>query len=330
MNFIDIINKAEKGHKVNKEEIIHLLKAQGQDKTHLIEFANKIRKEDMGEEVILRGIVEFSNYCRKSCNYCGIRKQNKINRYRISIDEIMEAVNQINKHKIPTVVLQSGEDPWWDSEKIVKLIKMIKKETKLEVTLSIGERSKEEYKKFKEAGADKFLLKIEATNDLIFKEAHPDDTLKGRRQCSRWLKELGYINGSGCIIGLPKQTIEDIAGDIIFFKDMEMDMIGIGPFVPAKNTPYEKYPQGDVELTIKAIAITRIICRGAHLPATTALETLHPNGQVKALEAGANVIMLNFTPQIYGKQYKIYSNKANIGLEKAIESIKKAGRTVNI
>jgi biotin synthase len=310
------------------EDLVTLLKAGGQHAQMLFEAADQVREKGFGKGVYLRGIIEFSNYCRKNCLYCGIRAANQINRYRMSHAEIIKAVSSIKDAAIGTVVLQSGEDPWWSIDKIVKLIKDIKNTFKITVTLSIGERSYPEYDLFKKAGADRFLLKIETTNQKIFRNMHPDDQLPRRAKCSTWLKELGYLNGSGCIIGLPGQTVKDIASDILWFRDMKMGMIGIGPFVPAKGTPLVNFSPGSTFMTLKALAVTRLICSQAFIPATTALETLENEAQVKALKAGANVIMLNFTPQKYREKYKIYNSKKAIEFKDVYEAIRKAGRFV--
>lgn len=326
-NFQESLIKIQNGREYTIEDVDTLLKAEGEDSEALFAAAFKIREQEFAKKVYLRGIIEFSNYCTKNCLYCGIRSANNIQRYRMTIDEITAAVHEIKDAGIGTVVLQSGEDPWWSPERIITLIKSIKEQVGITITLSIGERSREEYALYRKAGVERFLLKIETTNKDIFAKMHPHDCLSQRIKCSTWLKELGYMNGSGCIIGLPEQRARDLAADILWFRDMGMDMIGIGPFIPAQNTPLEKHPPGSTFMTIKAVAVARLICKKAFLPATTALETLEDCGQLKALKAGANVIMLNFTPQIYKSNYKIYSNKKAIKLEKALETIEQAGLT---
>jgi len=323
--FQEALKRIQEINDYTLEDIVTLLKADKKDSEILFEAASKVREQEFGNNVYLRGIIEFSNYCNKNCLYCGIRAENNIPRYRVSIDEIVAATQDIKNAGIGTVVLQSGEDPWWTPEKIVTLIKNIKQQVGIAITLSIGERSPEEYALYKEAGADRFLLKVETTNENIFAEMHPDSHLSKRVQCSTWLKEAGYLNGSGCIIGLPRQSEKDLAADILWFRDMSMDMIGIGPFVPAQNTPLENHHSGSSFMTMKTVAVIRLICRKAFLPATTALETLEENGQLKALKAGANVLMLNYTPEQYKGNYKIYSNKKTIKLEKALDTIKQAG-----
>ncbi|OPZ85986.1 MAG: Biotin synthase [Firmicutes bacterium ADurb.Bin419] len=239
-------------------------------------------------------------------------------------DEIMDVVHYLHGIGLRTVILQSGEDPFWSTDKIVKLIKRIKADTGMRITLSVGEKNFEEYAEFKNAGADNFLLKIETTNRDIFEDIHPDDDYDVRLQCSKWLKELGYINGSGNIIGLPGQRIEDIAEDILFFKEMGINMIGIGPFIPAKGSPFENRPHGDIALTLRTVAVTRIVCKKVYIPSTTALASLSKDAQVWALNAGANTIMLINTPLEYRSSYNIYDNKNMVDLMSAVYAVEKA------
>lgn len=326
--FKAVLTKIQDGVDLELEDIVLLLDTERTaEKEALFHTAGRMRKEIVGDVVDIRGAIEFSNYCRKDCKYCGIRKSlTDTTRYRMSEDEIMEVVYLLKETGLKTVILQSGEDLWWTSDKIASLIKRIKSETKMNITLSIGERPREEYELYRELGANNFLLKIETTNRKIFEFIHPDDDYDTRVKASEWLRELGYLNGSGSIIGLPGQTVEDIAKDILFFKEMGINMIGIGPFVPTKGTPFEKYPHGDVDMTLKAIAVTRIVCKRVFLPATTALATIDPDGQTKALQAGANTIMLINTPPKYRESYNIYSEKNMVDLESAYKAVSEAER----
>jgi len=326
--FMAVLKKIEEGEELNLEDIIILLQTERRaEKEALFHAADRMRKEIVGDIVDIRGAIEFSNYCRKDCRYCGIRKSlEDLNRYRMDEDEIMEVVHYLHEIGLKTVILQSGEDLWWTPEKISSLIKRVKDETKMNITLSIGERPREEYELYKKLGANNFLLKIETTNKKLFEFIHPDDDYDHRVKCSSWLRELGYLNGSGNIIGLPGQTIEDIARDIIYFKEMGINMIGIGPFVPAKGTPLERYPQGSIDMTLKAVAVTRIVCKRVFIPATTALASLDPDGQAKALKAGANTIMLINTPAKYRYNYQIYSDKNMVDLESAFKAVEEADR----
>ncbi|MCX8130011.1 MAG: [FeFe] hydrogenase H-cluster radical SAM maturase HydE [Clostridia bacterium] len=327
-DFLSILKKIEAGEELEKRDVMYLLSTEKEKEIHTImNVADKIRKEMVGDVVEIRGAIEFSNYCRKNCNYCGLAGSNSgVQRYRMTEEEIMEAVDHIHGLGMRTVILQSGEDMVWTTERLITLIKQIKEKTGMRVTLSVGEKSREEYTALKEAGADNFLLKIETTNPRLFSEIHPDDDFYYRLQCSKWLKELGYINGSGNIIGLPGQTTEDIAGDILYFKDMGINMIGIGPFIPAKGSSYEKHPHGDIELTLRVVAVTRIVCKKVYIPSTTALASLDKDAQVRALQWGANTIMLINTPEKYRGSYRIYDNKNMVDMEAAVYAVKKAGR----
>ncbi len=323
-----VISKIEEGEELTFDDIVLLLST---DKTVEIDAlyaaADRMRQEIIGDVVDIRGAIEFSNICGKNCNYCGIRKNlPSLKRYRMSEEEIMEIVHQLHFMGLQTVILQSGEDLWWTPDKIVSLIRRIKKETNMKITLSIGERPREEYALYKSEGADNYLLKIETTNREIFKNIHPDDDYDHRVQCSTWLKELGYLNGSGAIIGLPGQRVEDIARDILYFKEMGINMIGIGPFLPAVGTPYEHLPHGSIEMTLKAVAITRLVCKRVFIPATTALASIDPDGQTKALKAGANTIMLINTPARYRNNYQIYSDKNMVDLQSALIAVAESNR----
>lgn len=326
--FIKVMKKIEGGEELTYEDIVLLLKTERKaEMDALFSAADQMRKEIVGDVVDVRSAIEFSNVCMKDCKYCGVRRSlSTLERYRMTEDEIMEIVHELHAMGLQTVILQSGEDSWWTAEKMLALIKRIKAETGMRITLSIGERPREEYARFKEAGANNYLLKIETTNREIFEFIHPDDDYDERARCSEWLRELGYLNGSGCMVGLPGQRPEDIARDILFFKEMGINMIGIGPFLPAKGTPFEKYPAGSVEMTLKAVAVTRLVCKRVFIPATTALASLDPDGQIKALQAGANTVMLINTPARYRYNYQIYSNKNMIDLDAAIRAIQTTGR----
>jgi len=326
--FLNAIKKVERGEELLITEMANLLSAKTfEEKRVLYAAADSMRKEMVGDRVDVRGAIEFSNYCDKNCIYCGIRRENKrLKRYRMDSDEIMAVVSDIKKFGMNTVILQSGEDNWWTKDRLIAIIREIKDKTGMRITLSVGERPYEEYKAFREAGANNFLLKIETTNRELFKYLHPDDDFDYRANCSKWLKELGYLNGSGNMIGLPGQTVLDIAADIMYFKEMGINMIGIGPFLPANGTPLEKHPMGDVEMTLNAVAVTRLVCKNVYIPATTALVSAHPDGQVMALKSGANTIMLVNTPSVYRQNYAIYGNKCPVDIESAKDAIYKSGR----
>lgn len=317
----------------SKQEIIDILKDEKLN-DWLFSYADKVRKENVGDEVHLRGLIEFSNICRCSCQYCGLRSQNKkIERYRILPDEILAHASSAVNMGYKTLVLQSGEDIYFTKDIIVDLIKKIKK-LDVALTLSIGERSFEEYKAFKESGADRYLMRIETTDKNLYKTLHPHMSFENRRQCLADLKKLGYETGSGCLVGLPNQTIESLVNDILFFKENNFDMIGIGPFIPHPETPLKNAKPGSFEKALKVMAIVRILMPDINIPATTAMETLNPNGRIIALQAGANVVMPNVTTKEYRQKYEIYPGKICINEEATkcrfcIESkIKSIGRTI--
>lgn len=312
----DMFRKIDCGQEPGREDLVSLLGIG--DKEGLARLyckADLIRKKSVGDEVHLRGLIEFSNYCRKNCRYCGIRRDNrKINRYRMSLGEIIETAVTAERLGYKTVVLQSGEDLFYTVEKLVDLIKQIKQNSDLAITLSIGERSREEYQKMYEAGADRFLLRFETSQRELYQRLHPDSVYEERLAILNWLKEIGYQVGSGVMIGLPGQTLEDLALDILKFKELDLDMVGVGPYICHEDTPLAGNPNGSVELTFKVIALTRIIVPYAHIPATTALATLRQaGGREKALQLGANVIMPNVTPVKYRAMYELYPDKICVG-----------------
>ncbi len=302
------------------------------DREELFAYADKIRKQFCGDKIFLRGIIEFSNVCDNACLYCGLNKHNKkLSRYKMPEKEILAALKNIKKFGIKTVVLQSGETAELGSDWLAGLIRTIKKEFDMSITLAVGEKKLSEYKKWKAAGADRYLLKIETTDKKLYHKMNPGMSLKNRLRCSKNLKKLGYQNGSGILIGLPGQTIKSIARDIIYFKKMAFDMIGIGVFIPHKATTLAQVPTGNVELTLRTIALTRIVTRNAHLPATTAIGTLNSDYTIAALKAGANVIMPNFTPQKYRALYEIYPGKnlTEIGDKQRLALLKSQASAAN-
>lgn len=293
---------------ITKNEIIEILNTNKKN-DWLFNLADKIRREYVGNEVHLRGLIEFSNICKCNCKYCGLRSENKtIDRYRISEEEIIFYAKNAVKMGYKTVVLQSGEDKFFDTDKMCNIIKKIK-ELDIALTLSIGERTFEEYKAFKQAGADRYLIRIETTDKNLYKKMHPNMDFNNRIRCLEDLKTLGYEVGTGCLVGLPEQTIESLANDILFFKEIGADMIGIGPFIPHPQTPLKDEKHGDFILALKVMAITRILLKDINIPATTAMETLNPNGRIIALQSGANVVMPNITTSEYREKYEIYPNK---------------------
>lgn len=292
----------------SKNEIIDILKDDSKNEW-LFSLADKIRQENVGDAVHLRGLVEFSNICKCSCKYCGLRTENKkIERYRILKDEILQIVSDAVNLGYKTIVLQSGEDGYYSCEKIVEIIKAIK-DFDVALTLSIGERCYEDYKAFKDAGADRYLIRIETTDRDLYAKMHPYADFDNRIRCLKDLKTLGYEVGTGCLVGLPNQTIESLADDILFFSEIQADMVGIGPFIPHPETPLKNEKTGSFILALKVMALTRIMLPDINIPATTAMETLNPDGRIIALKSGANVVMPNITKTQYRAKYEIYPNK---------------------
>lgn len=292
----------------SKNEIIEILKDNSQN-DWLFSLADKIRKENVGDEVHLRGLIEFSNICKRTCKYCGLRCENKdIDRYRIEPDDIIFYAQKAVDMGYKTIVLQSGEDEYYSRELLCKIIKGIKT-LDVALTLSIGERCFDDYKAFKDCGADRYLIRIETTDKELYKKMHPYMSFENRVRCLKDLGKLGYEVGTGCLVGLPGQTIESLANDILFFKEINADMVGIGPFIAHPHTPLKDCLNGDFTLALKVMALTRILLKNINIPATTAMETLNPNGRIIALQSGANVVMPNVTTTEYRAKYEIYPNK---------------------
>lgn len=305
----EIIKKAEETHNLTKEEIVKLLEIPFTIDHSLFIASDRVRKKYVGDEVHLRGLIEFSNYCKQNCLYCGFRRDNKnATRYRLTEEQIIQFAKDASKMGYKTIVLQSGEDPYFTAEKMVKIISEIKK-FNLAITLSIGEKTFEEYQAYKEAGADRFLIRIETTDKNLYNKLDPDMDWENRLRCLKEIKHLGYEVGTGCLVGIPEQTLESLADDILFFKEINADMIGIGPFIPNDNTPLKDAKGGSFELALKVMAITRLLLPDINIPATTAMETLNPNGRIIALQSGANVVMPNVTQGDYRKFYEIYPGK---------------------
>lgn len=312
---LKLLDKAEREHDLSIDEIVTLLKVKGDNFTMLCQRADRVRAKYHGKEVHLRGIIEFSNYCHRNCKYCGLRRDNQdLKRYQLTPQEIIEMALEAADLGYKTVVLQSGEDGY-DADKIAQIIKEIKEKAGIAITLCVGERDYEEYKLWKESGADRYLLKHEVADLKLYHELHPEMVFAERIKRLEWLKELGYQVGSGNIIGLPGQDEVIIARDIKLFQELDLDMVGIGPFIPHQNTPLKERPAGTVEMTLKTVAVTRLLLPLAHIPATTALGTVDPEGRQKALKAGANVVMPNVTATKYRPLYEIYPAKICIGEE---------------
>lgn len=328
-----ILARALRRETLSKEEITTLLLLQ--DPSPLFAAADRVRRQFVGDEVYLRALIEFSNYCKNDCLYCGIRRSNtQADRYRLSPAQIIQTAQKAASYGYKTVVLQSGEDVRFDTDTLCHIIREIKK-LDMALTLSIGEKTREEYAACRHAGADRYLLRIETTDKALYERLDPGMSWDNRVRCLHDLKELGYEVGSGSLVGLPGQTVESLADDLLFFKSLPVDMAGIGPFIPHPQTPLAaETAKGHFELSLKMMAVMRLLLPDINIPATTAMETLHPQGRLLALQCGANVVMPNATEGEFRAKYELYPGKICTGdtlekcrgcIQRKIESI---GRTV--
>lgn len=313
-------------------ELAGLLKAQGKACELLYAAADAARAKHVGDDVHLRGIIEFSNVCKNNCWYCGIRYDNDhLERYRMPEDEIVETAKNAQRWGCGTVVLQSGEDPSYTVDALARLLRRIKDETALAVTLSVGVRARAELAALREAGCDRYLLRFETTSNALFSAMHPDESFEHRAQCLADLRELGFQVGSGFMIGLPGSTPEMIANDILFATRLRLDMIGCGPFLSHPDTPLAEKPLlDDRGVYYKTIALLRLLNPSAHIPATTAFDALEPDGRNLVLQRGANVFMPNVTPGKYRRLYQLYPNKPCVDEEGAACAICVRGRLAQL
>ncbi len=312
---------------LSKEEIMLLLETEAQD-AYLISEARKKADEVFGKTIYLRGLIEISSYCKNDCLYCGLRKSNeKAVRYRLSEEDMLLAAEEGYKNGLRTFVLQGGEDGYFTDDRLVPVIETLKaKYPDAAVTLSLGERPKESYRRLREAGADRYLLRHETANPTHYGKLHPDKMrLSDRMECLANLKELGYQVGAGFMVGSPYQTLEHIAEDLLFLKEFKPHMIGIGPFLPQKDTPLGTFPSGSLSMTVKLLAILRLMHPRVLLPATTALATLSKGGREQGIRAGANVVMPNLSPPKVRGKYAIYDEKAFETIEEVKEKIEAIG-----
>lgn len=305
--------------KFDKKDLLYWLKVTDEEElATLYRMACEVKFKHTGNRVFLRGLIEFSNICAKNCYYCGIRRDSNLDRYMMTEEEITECALWAWKNKYGSVVLQSGERSDREFIDFVdQIVKRINKETegKLRIVLCAGEQTYETYKKWFNSGANRYLLRIETTSEKIYKEIHPEGySLKKRIDCLLNLRKAGYQAGTGVMIGLPGQTEEDLLEDIQFFKDMDIDMIGMGPYLPHKDTPLialntDEEINRRFQLSLKMIALSRIYLQDVNIASTTALQTINPLGREMGLKSGANVIMPNITPVKYRKSYQLYDNK---------------------
>ena len=318
---VSLVDKLEEQHTLTKEEWITLITKRDEELAEdIFQRAVKVRQAIYGNEVFVRGLIEFTNYCKNDCYYCGIRKSNQdAQRYRLSMEEILECCAQGYDLGFRTFVLQGGEDGYYTDDKLVTLITSIKESyPDCALTLSIGEKSRKSYQAYFDAGADRYLLRHETASETHYQRLHPGElSLKNRKRCLYDLKEIGYEVGCGFMVGSPYQTPEDLAEDMLFLRELEPDMVGIGPFVPHQKTPFAEKNQGTVELTTYMLGLIRLMLPYVLLPSTTALGTIDPMGREKGIQAGANVVMPNLSPISVRKKYELYDNKICTGDEAA-------------
>ncbi len=328
------VSKLIREHSLTLEEYRELICGYNEETAAILrEEAVRLRKEIYGNTVYIRGLIEVSNICKNDCLYCGIRKSNKeCDRYRLSEREILSCCDYGYALGFRTFVLQGGEDGFYTDEVLCGIIEKIKKNhPDCAVTLSLGERSEESYKKLFDAGANRYLLRHETADAEHYSKLHPENlTLENRLECLRMLKETGFQVGCGFMVGSPYQTTETIAKDLKFIEEFKPDMCGIGPFIPHKDTPFKDYPAGSVDFTCFLLSVIRIIKPDILLPSTTALGTLSENGREKGILSGANVVMPNLSPEEARSRYMLYNNKLNTGVESAekLEELKKRIKAV--
>lgn len=316
-----LIDKLEKKRTLSKIEFTNLIENISEENSkYLFERSVETAKKYFGNSIYIRGLIEFTNYCKNDCYYCGIRASNtKAHRYRLNKEEILSCCKQGYALGFRTFVLQGGEDVHFTDDVITDIVKAIRdKYSDCAITLSLGERSRESYQKLFDAGANRYLLRHETADNIHYSKLHPQKlSLEKRKQCLYDLKEIGYQTGTGFMVGSPYQTAENLAEDLLFIKELSPQMVGIGPFIPHKDTPFKNMEQGSLELCLYLIAILRLMLPNALIPATTALGTADPNGREKGILAGANVVMPNLSPVAYRKSYSLYNNKICTGEEAA-------------
>ena len=306
---------------ISIEQLEYLLTTENKDCLEMLrEEAAQTAQKIYGNQVFIRGLIEFTNYCKNDCYYCGIRRSNHCaDRYRLTKEEILSCTDTGYELGFRTFVLQGGEDPYFTDARICELVSEIRqKHPDCAITLSIGEKSKESYKRYFNAGADRYLLRHETANGTHYRRLHPDElSLEHRKQCLWDLKEIGYQVGCGFMVGSPGQTTETLYEDLQFIRELMPHMVGIGPFIPQKDTPFAREPAGTMEQTLRLLSIIRLIHPHVLLPATTALGTIHPKGRELGIQSGANVVMPNLSPVDVRDKYKLYDNKICTGDEAA-------------
>lgn len=316
----ELIDELYEKHDLNREQLEYLVThLQEEDKVYLQGKARQTRLEAYGNRVFMRGLIEFTNYCKQDCMYCGIRKSNKsADRYRLTHEQILECCQVGYDLGYRSFVLQGGEDPYFDDERMVKLIREIRETySDTAITLSIGEKSMETYQKYFDAGADRYLLRHETNSKELYEKLHPNMSYENRIQCLKDLKEIGFQVGAGFMIGLPGQTMIDYVDDLLFLKELNPHMVGIGPFIPQKETPLAEEQAGTVDITCILLSLIRLLLPNVLLPATTALGSIDKKGRELGLKAGANVVMPNLSPTNVREKYALYDGKICTGDEAA-------------
>ena len=315
------INKVKQSRNISLQQLKLLLETNDDESIRFMrEEAVKVCQKTYGNQVFIRGLIEFTNFCKNDCYYCGIRRSNShADRYRLTKEQMLDCCANGYELGFRTFVLQGGEDGYFTDDKICDLVSVIKeKYPDCAVTLSIGEKSKESYKRYFDAGADRYLLRHETADEAHYKKLHPEEmSLSHRKQCLWDLKEIGYQVGCGFMVGSPGQTVETLYEDLQFIRELQPHMVGIGPFISQKDTPFADKASGTMEQTLKVLAIIRLIQPHVLLPATTALGTIHPKGRELGILSGANVVMPNLSPVNVREKYKLYDNKICTGDEAA-------------
>jgi biotin synthase len=318
---LSLIEKLEKEHSLTLEEYQFLIDNRSDEAADILaKKADRVRREIYGNDVFIRGLIEITNICKNDCLYCGIRKSNRnCQRYRLTKDEILECCDEGYRLGFRTFVMQGGEDGYFNDDVLCDIVKTIKgKYLDCAVTLSMGEKTYDSYRRLYDAGADRYLLRHETADSEHYSRLHPENlTLENRLECLKSLKKIGFQTGCGFMVGSPYQTSAMLAKDLKFIETFKPDMCGIGPFVPHKDTPFKDEKRGSAELTCYLLSIIRLIHPPVLLPATTALGTIDENGREKGILAGANVVMPNLSPTSVRKKYELYDNKLSDGDESA-------------
>lgn len=331
---LKILDHIQETRNISREELEILLASE--DSSVIEELYRRAREEAAvyyGNRIYIRGLIEFTNYCRNNCYYCGIRNANrKTERYRLTLEQILSCCETGWNLGYRTFVLQGGEDPYFTDDKVCQIVREIKaRYPDCAVTLSIGEKEEASYQAYFDAGADRYLLRHETADEKHYRMLHPEQmSLSFRKNCLKILKKIGYQTGCGFMVGSPGQTVDTLYEDLMFIKELEPEMVGIGPFIPHKDTPFAEKPAGTLDQTLRLLAIIRLIHPHVLLPSTTALGTIHPKGREKGILAGANVVMPNLSPVNVRDKYKLYDNKICTGDEAAECRACMAARMKNI